>query len=182
MAPCNKFLARLVLSLTAISLFFVRSNGDKNLIKSVCSTADNVKFCISVFITDPRSESANVHGLALIAIQTALNKAQDTLDTKIYNLSKIITDPVNKQRLDVCRTDYTNAVANFKGAFGSTDKNAYWDAIDWVRKGANDVIDFQDIYQRKDLIAESPISAENNEIAIKSSAVILTVIDNLVRK
>ncbi|KAK0582932.1 hypothetical protein LWI29_031292 [Acer saccharum] len=179
--PCIKFFVSLVLSLAAVSHLFIHSNADTDLITNICNEADDVQYCLQLFLGDPRSETVDLHGLALIAIQTTINKIQDTLDMKISDLVREITDPVGKQRIGVCQSDYTKAVTTYKNVFQSTDKNAYQDAIDGLRQGSNDVVDCQDIYRTKDPIAESPLSAENIEISIKLTGVILTVIEYLIR-
>ncbi|TXG63253.1 hypothetical protein EZV62_010247 [Acer yangbiense] len=181
MSLCNKFFASLVFSLAAISLFFTHSNADSALITNICNGAGDVQYCLNLFSLDPRSVTVDVRGLALIAIQTTIIKIQDTLDTKISDLVRNITDPVGKQRIGVCQSDYMDAATKYTNVFQSTDKKAYQDAIDGLRIGSNDVIDCQNIYRRTDPIAESPISAENVEISIKLTGVILTVIEYLIR-
>ncbi|KAK1558328.1 hypothetical protein Q3G72_001114 [Acer saccharum] len=165
-----------------MSLFIIHSSADENLIKNICQQTSDNQYCTHLYFSDSRSYWVGVQGLALIAIQEIINKAQDTIHNRFPKLSKEITDPVGKQRLGVCETDYTNSVNNFNGAFQSTSKSDYWKAIDWIRKGANDVIDCQNIYKRESPIADSPISAVNNEIALKLSGILLTCIDNLLRR
>ncbi|KAI9181732.1 hypothetical protein LWI28_018011 [Acer negundo] len=165
-----------------MSLFIIHSSADENLIKNICIQTSDYQYCTNLYFSDNRSYRVGVQGLALIAIQATINKAQDTIYSRFPELSKKITDLVGKQRLGVCKTDYTNSENNFNGAFQSTSKSDYWKAIDWIRKGANDVIDCQDIYKRENPIADSPISDVNNEIALKLSGIILACIDNLLRR
>jgi pectinesterase inhibitor-like protein len=181
MSLCNKFFASLVFSLAAIFIFFTHSNADSALITNICNGADDVQYCRDLFLLDPRSDTVDGHGLALIAVQITINKIQDTLDTKISDFVRNTTDPVGKQRIGVCQSDYTNAVTKYTNVFQSTDKKAYQDAIDGLGIGSNDIVDCQNIYRRTEPIAESPISADNTEIAIKSTGVILTVIEYLIR-
>ncbi|KAI9181873.1 hypothetical protein LWI28_019524 [Acer negundo] len=177
----NKFFASLVFSLVVTSLFFTHSNANSALITNICNGADDFQYCHNLFFLDPRSVTVDVHGLALITVQTTIIKIQDTFDTKISDLVRNITDPVGKHRIGVCQSHYTDAATKYTNIFQSTDKKAYQDAIDGLRIGSYDVVNCQNVYRRKDLIAESPISAENIEIAIKLTRVILIVIEYLIR-
>ncbi|KAK3194345.1 hypothetical protein Dsin_025655 [Dipteronia sinensis] len=165
-----------------MSLFIIHSSADENLIKNICKQTSDYQYCTNLYFSDNRSYRVGVHGLALIAIQATIHKAQDTIYNRFPELTKKITDPVGKQSLGVCKTDYTNSVNNFNGAFQSTSKSDYWKAVDSIRKGANDVIDCQDIYKRKNPLADSLISAVNNEISLKLSGIILICINNLLRR
>ncbi|KAK2649742.1 hypothetical protein Ddye_017231 [Dipteronia dyeriana] len=140
-----------------MSLFIIHSSADEKLIKNICKQTSDYQYCTDLYFGDSRSLKVGVQGLALIAIQTTIIKVEDTINNRFPELSKKITDPVGKQRLGVCKTDYTNSLNNFSSAFQSTSKSDYWKAIDWIRKGANNVIDCQDIYKRKNPIADSPM-------------------------
>ncbi|KAK3194346.1 hypothetical protein Dsin_025656 [Dipteronia sinensis] len=171
-------------SLSPPSLSFLlttHSNADRALITNICNGASDVQYCVDLFTIDPGSVTVDAHGLALISIQTTFIKIQDTLDTKISDFVRNITDSVGKQRIGVCQSDYTDAATKYTNVFQSTEKKAYLDAIDELRIGSNDVVDCQNIYRTKDPIAESPVSTENIEIAIKLTGVILTVVEYLIR-
>ncbi|XVF32942.1 hypothetical protein REPUB_Repub17cG0126400 [Reevesia pubescens] len=75
---------------------------------------------------DPRSDTADLHGLALISISATATQIQNTLD-RILDLLKQVKDPLGKRRLWVCQSDYKTSLGKFNDSFSSTSRNAYWD-------------------------------------------------------
>lgn len=166
-----------IILLSIISFVCVQSaNGDAALIDDICSKSGFASYCHALFDLDPRSANADAHQLVLIALQAAEIKAQTTITENIASLWNVITDPVGRERLGVCQSDYIRAVGEFKNSFQSADKNAYADASDWMRKALFDITDCQSVYRRKDPIAESPISSINVEIILNMGSVLATAI------
>ncbi|KAJ6710639.1 PECTINESTERASE INHIBITOR-LIKE [Salix koriyanagi] len=146
------------------------------LVQSLCNESQDPDFCNRTLATDPRVEAANMDGLALISISLTIDQVQTTSDS-IASIRGQVSDPIGKQRIEVCQADYTDALRQFRGAFSSSDGKAYWDVIDRVRDGTNKVIDCENIYKR-DPIRASPISVDNHNV-IKLSELTLIIVDQI---
>ncbi|GLT38099.1 hypothetical protein SLA2020_123660 [Shorea laevis] len=160
------------------SVLFLRCNAvTEAMLNDICKQTEDPDFCINILRSDPRTDGADMHGLALISISLTSTLVQDTLN-KIPDILKGINDTVGEQRMWVCNSDYVGALAKFGDAFSSTSKRSYGDSINSIRDGTNSVIDCQNIYRRNDPIAESPLAAENMEV-FKLSGIMLTIISSL---
>lgn len=175
---CFSSLAIIFLTTTALS--FSGCHADPALIDSVCKQSMDYSFCATSFDEDPRSSAADLHHLGMIAISLTIIQIQDT-QVDIPDILHRLSDPLAKQRLSVCQNDYNGSLGNFQNSFISLSNHAYWDAINFVRDGTNQVIHCQNIYRMDGPIATPPIAAEDTNI-IKYSEIILIIIDRLLQK
>ncbi|KAM0944888.1 putative pectinesterase inhibitor domain-containing protein [Dioscorea sansibarensis] len=67
----------------------------------------NYDFCVSTFLRNPRSGSADTRGLASIAALTSVNQAYN-VKANINDLLRKSPDPATKSGLDQCMTLYTS--------------------------------------------------------------------------
>ncbi|KAK8711469.1 hypothetical protein V6N13_146751 [Hibiscus sabdariffa] len=170
-----------ILFLVSAFSTFNGCNAGIALIQSICKDSQDVQFCNTIFETDPRSATADLHGLALIAISNTILEIQDTLSRIPGILSQLRRNPLGKKRLIICQSDYNNSLKKFQSAFSSTSKNAYWDAINYIRDGTNVVIDCHNNYRRGGPIATSPINDDDLKV-FKLSEIILLVINRILVK
>ena len=173
---CFSFMAISFLATSSFS--FNVCHADKALIDSICKQSQDYNFCISTIGNDPRSEAADLHGLALISISLTVIQIQDTLG-RIPDILRQLTDPLGQQHLGVCQNDYSGSLENFQESFNSSSKHAYLDTINFVRDGTNQVIDCHNNYSRNGPKATSPIAVDDTNV-IKLSEIILLTIDPLI--
>ncbi|KAG6785003.1 hypothetical protein POTOM_010723 [Populus tomentosa] len=152
------------------------TKADAALVQSICKESQDPDFCNRTLAADPRVAAASMDGLAMLSILLTIDQLQTTSDN-IASIHGQTSDPVGKQRLGVCQTDYTDALGQFRRASSSSDARAYWDVIDRVRDGTNKVIDCENIYKR-DPISVSPITVDNHNV-IKLSELTLIIVDKI---
>ncbi|XP_039005629.1 pectinesterase inhibitor 5-like [Hibiscus syriacus] len=128
------------LTILFLACILIVCTANRALIDSIFRDSQDSNFCISIFENYPRSEKADLHGLALIATSNTIIQIQDTVSQIPAMLSQT-KDPLGKNRLMVCQSDYNKSHGKFQSTFSSTSRNAYWDAINNVRNGTNAVID-----------------------------------------
>ncbi|PON88727.1 Pectinesterase inhibitor domain containing protein [Trema orientale] len=152
------------------------------LVDYICKQAESYDFCFSILSGDVRTPSADIRGLALLSIALSIDQVSDTSDQKIPHLtfSHAAADHVDEHRMEVCKSDYGEALAMFRGAYVACSRRSYWEVIDWVKDGANKAIDCENIYRRHDPIRVSPISGDNHKL-IRLAEITLIVIDALLR-
>ncbi|GMY17103.1 pectinesterase inhibitor 5-like [Fagus crenata] len=146
-----------LLPLIATSLFFQVSNAtfevkaDQALIDSICEQTQDVDFCKSTFNADPRTPAADRDGLGLLSIAINIDVVQATIDDTIPKIVKTLTDPVDKQRIQVCLTDYNDALVILKSAYKASN-------------AANKIVDCDGAYRKSPPIREPPITGENDKV------------------
>ncbi|OVA16684.1 Pectinesterase inhibitor domain [Macleaya cordata] len=80
--------------------------ADSNaLVNQICLKTDNPSFCITVLNSNPGTASADLQGLATIAINLALNNATDT-SNYISSLLVNSTDNEQKDQFTHCKDSY----------------------------------------------------------------------------
>ncbi|XVF55312.1 hypothetical protein PTKIN_Ptkin06aG0027100 [Pterospermum kingtungense] len=169
-----------IIFLATFAFSFNGCHADRALIDSVCRQSQDYSFCTTNLISDPRAVNTDLHGLALVSISLTVAQIQDTLG-RISNIQRRITNPLGKKRIRVCQNDYKASLGNFQNSFSSTSKNAYWDTINFVRDGTNQVIHCHNIYRMNGPIATSPIARDDTKV-IKYSEIILIIVDRLIPK
>ncbi|XP_048320614.1 pectinesterase inhibitor 5 [Ziziphus jujuba] len=155
--------------------------ADTQLVDSICKQAESYEFCSSTLNGDLRSERADLHGLAIISIAETIAQIRVVFDERIPEIIRhqvSISNPIDKQRIKDCQSDYNGALHNFLGAYRSSSGRSYWEVIDWVRDGANEAIHCEDIYRWHDPLTVCPISAENHNV-IKLAEIVLIVVQSL---
>ncbi|KAG4138441.1 hypothetical protein ERO13_D07G134300v2 [Gossypium hirsutum] len=154
--------------------------ADIALIKSICKQSQDYDFCMTSLGTDPRSETTDVRGLAMVSASLAVIQIQDTLGC-IPDIIKQTTDPVAVRRLGVCENDYDGLLGNFQNAFRATSNNAFQDTVKFVRDGAKQVADCHDIFRKDGPIATSPIEGDDVKV-FKLAELVLIAIYRLIPK
>ncbi|KAE8676673.1 Pentatricopeptide repeat superfamily protein isoform 1 [Hibiscus syriacus] len=176
---CSPSMAATILLLTVCSSF----NGggaDQALIESICKQSQDYAFCMNTLGSDPRSDTADLRGLAMISSSLSIIQIQDTL-RRLPDIIKQSTDRLTIQRLEVCQSDYDGSLANFQSASNATSNNAFYDTIDFVRNGTNRVIDCHNIFRKDGPIAISPIAGDDINV-FKLGELVLIAIDGLIHK
>lgn len=97
---------------------------NNDLLNTVCSTTQNPSFCLKALKSDPRSATADVHGLAKISIDMARAIAVRTFGF-IGSLDKRETNPQLKKRYALCSVSYDNAIGYAEAAEGSLGTQDY---------------------------------------------------------
>ncbi|KAK5818793.1 pectinesterase inhibitor 5-like [Gossypium arboreum] len=154
--------------------------ADVALIKSICKQSQDYDFCMTSLGTDPRSETTDVRGLAMVSASLAVIQIQDTLG-RIPDIIKQTTDPVAVRRLGVCENDYDGLLGNFQNAFRATSNNAFQDTVKFVRDGEKQVADCHNIFRKDGPIATSPIEGDDVKV-FKLAELVLIAIYRLIPK
>eukprot|EP00257_Ricinus_communis_P014611 XP_015572324.1 pectinesterase inhibitor 5 [Ricinus communis] len=158
-------------------IFLIETKGDQALIEDICRQTQDYSFCMSSFNGDLRSGTADIYGLATLSTIFSLEKARDTLE-RINGMVNGTSDPVGKNRIVLCQSDYRQASEMFQQAFSSSSVRSYWDVINYTREGFNRVVDCENVYRRDDPIAVCPVSKDNHEI-FKLTEITLLIISRL---
>ncbi|KAB2074253.1 hypothetical protein ES319_A07G141300v1 [Gossypium barbadense] len=154
--------------------------ADVALIKSICKQSQDYDFCMRSLGTDPRSETTDVRGLAMVSASLAVIQIQDTLG-RIPDIIKQTTDPVAVRRLGVCENDYDGLLGNFQNAFRATSNNAFQDTVKFVRDGEKQVADCHNIFRKDGPFATSPIEGDDVKV-FKLAELVLIAIYRLIPK
>ena len=159
-----------LLPLIATSLFFQVSNAtfevkaDQALIDSICEQTRDVDFCKSTFNADPRTIAVDLYGLALLSIAINMDGVRATIDDTIPKILKTLTDPVDKERIQDCLTDYNDALVKLKAAWMASSERNYKEVIGLITDAANKMVDCDGAYRKSPPIREPPISGENDKV------------------
>lgn len=159
---------------------FHATKADTVLVDSICKQAESYEFCSSTLNGDLRSARADLHGLAIISIAETIAQIRVTFDDRIPEImiKNQVRNPIDKQRIKDCQSDYNGALHSFLGAYASSSRRSYWEVIDWVRDGANGAIHCEDVYRWHDPVTVCPISAQNHNV-VKLAEIILIVVHSL---
>lgn len=93
----------------------IEVKADLAQLDNICKQSEDYNFCFSILNEDPRFAAADQHGLAVLSVAINLDIVQATSD-RIVEILKNISDPVDKQRIEVCQSDYRDALEKFRGA------------------------------------------------------------------
>jgi pectinesterase inhibitor-like protein len=94
------------------SLGMVRADLDvPDLVDVTCSKTYSPVFCTSTLRADPGSASADLKGLALIMLHAVQNRTNETFGHVEYLIGQT-SDPVIKEMLNGCRTEYGDSAFN----------------------------------------------------------------------
>uniref|UniRef100_A0A2N9J9M3 Pectinesterase inhibitor domain-containing protein n=1 Tax=Fagus sylvatica TaxID=28930 RepID=A0A2N9J9M3_FAGSY len=171
-----------LLPLIATSLFFQVSNAtfevkaDQALIDSICEQTQDVDFCKSTFNANPRTPAADRDGLVVLSIAINIDVVQATINDTIPEIVKTLIDPIDKQRIQVCLTDYNDALVTLIAAFTASSEKNYKEVIGLVTDAANKIVDCDGAYRKSPPIREPPISGENDKVT-KLTDITYVIID-----
>ncbi|XP_020093035.1 putative invertase inhibitor [Ananas comosus] len=87
-------------------------------------SAVSLQHCISALGSDPRSHSADLHGLAAVAVKLAIDHATST-ESKIDDLIDLEPTPSVKERLSSCLEVYSDAVDSLRNALDNLNARLY---------------------------------------------------------
>ncbi|KAK3029623.1 hypothetical protein RJ639_037940 [Escallonia herrerae] len=148
---------------------------DGDLIAKSCEQTEYPDTCVSDLRADPRSSNADVAGLAQIMLDLSVAKAKDIL-SRIRQLSTGTTDPVLKQYLDGCITQYNSAVPKFlSDAIADLQAKNYPFARTNAGYADTGALNCQSSFRGPPEQRKSPITGENeamHEVAEISAALI----------
>ncbi|XP_022760929.1 cell wall / vacuolar inhibitor of fructosidase 1-like [Durio zibethinus] len=103
----SKIISIVIIQAVISFTFFPLSYSDNNLIETTCKKTPFFDLCVSTLKSDPRSSTADVAGLALIAADSVKAKALATLN-QVTGLIKSATDPKLLKALNHCFDSYNN--------------------------------------------------------------------------
>lgn len=86
-----------------------------DLVRKICPRTANLDLCLKIFKADPRSATADVKGLALIAINALEASANQTLDTLGSLVNSTPASPL-KDRYQTCVGNYNAVISNLETA------------------------------------------------------------------
>lgn len=128
MAP---FIAPHLLSLLFYSSLLLPVEGDATLIDYACSKTTNPKFCATVFTLDRRSATADMRGLAKIALlhgQAVASEAEVAVTKMLQNATRNGGETRWIVGLTGCKYAYVSAAKSFVDAIEKLAAEAYSDA------------------------------------------------------
>ncbi|KAG5560848.1 hypothetical protein RHGRI_004007 [Rhododendron griersonianum] len=142
-----------------------------DLIADTCKKTDYPELCISTLRSDPLSKTADVEGLARIVLKVLLVKVNATLN-RANDLSKESEDPVVKECLNVCASQYDDAIYD---EIPEAIENLSKFAADEVIVGA---LTCEDTFNEEPNVRKSPLTADNNML-IQLASVAYKIIASL---
>ncbi|CAK9187600.1 unnamed protein product [Ilex paraguariensis] len=153
----------LLITLFFISPFGCRPNTTEAasgpLVTRVCRQAENPNFCFKSLGSDPRTETANLAGLAQIAIDLAIYNATGT-SVKIHSLTLGTHDPRLRARYNKCAEYYQSAGDNFQEAKNAL-KSGDYSAVNVMATGSYDnAIDCENTFKQPPAYP-SPLTNDN---------------------
>ncbi|GMY17102.1 pectinesterase inhibitor 5-like [Fagus crenata] len=101
---------------------------------------------------------ADRDGLVVLSIAINIDVVQATINDTIPEIVKTLIDPVDKQRIQVCLTDYNDALVTLIAAFTASSEKNYKEVIGLVTEAANKIVDCDGAYRKSPPIREPPIS------------------------
>ncbi|KAL5713143.1 hypothetical protein ACHQM5_015248 [Ranunculus cassubicifolius] len=140
------FLLPLILSTTQISANAPAAGKDH--IAQACDNAVNEQLCIDTLRADPTSKTADVPGLAAIAIKLAVSNAT-AITEKIKQLLPTITDTFEKGCLKTCEENYLAATEQLDDTLAAIKSKGYKDATTWIQAAMTDSESCEECYEAK---------------------------------
>lgn len=171
--------------LSVIQIFFVAATLlchpshaiGQDQVNKICHQSEDFGFCFNIVGSDPRIPAANLEGVCGIVVSKILDQVSET-SGKIPGLLQGLTDPVDKQRMTVCRANYTAADGEFKKAWNAATSRDFAGVLNWIQQGTGQVINCENIYRRNSPVRESPLTVDNHNI-IKLAGITLIVLGML---
>ncbi|XP_021911561.1 pectinesterase inhibitor-like [Carica papaya] len=146
---------------------------DKATLDQICVQTKDEIFCDSVLGSDPRTRTADMKGMALIAISLSIIQINE-VTTLIPELLSGTTDPVAKQRLQTCNSDYEAALVKFQEAYRSAGAASYSDVINSARDGVDKTTQCENRYKTSP-VGSSPLSQRNQNMINLSEIISIIV-------
>ncbi|KAF6176724.1 hypothetical protein GIB67_031535 [Kingdonia uniflora] len=134
----------------SITLCFILQShqvyGD--LITGTCEHALYKDLCVTSLKSDPLSESADLKGLASIALSLA-TKHTTNMAYHIAELLNDTTDPFIQQSLTDCSESYMDAIDQLEDSAAALDTGAYNDVNMWVSAAMTDAHSCDDLFTQQ---------------------------------
>lgn len=102
-----------------------------DLISQTCAATRFKDVCMKTFSADPSSKSADIHGLARIALNAAAKKSK-SIQSKVAKLQAKATDRYVVQALKDCAENYDSANEQLADSLTAIEKKRYNDVNTWV--------------------------------------------------
>lgn len=132
-----------------------------DLIAKVCMHSAHKDICIASLESEPASQKADLHGLALIALRLATSNATDTSTYIIQSLKNATIDPVIEQCLSDCSEHYLGATEQLDDSLAALTARGYGDVNTWVKAAIADAQACEDGFKEQG-VNSSVLSHRNN--------------------
>ncbi|KAM7466527.1 hypothetical protein LguiB_014089 [Lonicera macranthoides] len=139
--------------------FATKSFKKDDLVEQVCKTTMDPSLCESTLRSNPRSSSSDVKGLAHIMLEVSLSKGSDNF-AQVKKLVGNATDPIAKQCLDVCVTEYDLLIDDVNEAIHYLESNSFKEANGHAGWAADEAETCEDCFI--ELKHPSPLTDRNN--------------------
>ncbi|KAI8522649.1 hypothetical protein RHMOL_Rhmol13G0012700 [Rhododendron molle] len=114
-------------------------NATSNLIEKACSGSRNQAFCLSVLKSDPGSKTADLKGLAFIALQAASKNATKTSVKIQLWLNDTEAEPTLDDALRACDQAYIDVVDQIGDSVNALVSGANGDVQTWMKAAVADI-------------------------------------------
>lgn len=114
-------------------------NTTSNLIEKACSGSRNKAFCLSVLKSDPGSKTADLKGLAFIALQAASKNATKTSVKIQLWLNDTEAEPALDDALSACDQAYIDVVDQIGDSVNALVSGANGDVQTWMKAAVADI-------------------------------------------
>ncbi|XP_058219741.1 pectinesterase inhibitor-like [Rhododendron vialii] len=167
---CSTSSSSLLVSLLVVLLLAGSSSQSpsvkkpSDLVSKICLRTANRDLCLKIFEADPRSATADIKGLVLIAIDALEASANQTLDTLGSLVNSTPASPL-KDRFQTCVGNYNAVISNLETAKKVLLSPNYKSAFTPADNAQKNIQSCQTIFL---LSPELTIPAELNDLAHKS--------------
>lgn len=114
-------------------------NATSSLIEKACSGSRNKAFCLSVLKSDPGSKTADLKGLAFIALQAASKNATKTSVKIQLWLNDTEAEPALDDALRACDQAYIDVVDQIGDSVNALVSGANGDVQTWMKAAVADI-------------------------------------------
>ncbi|KAL5698587.1 hypothetical protein ACHQM5_029605 [Ranunculus cassubicifolius] len=142
--------------------------GEEDLIATTCGHTLYVDLCLSSLREDPRSETADLKGLAKIALDISLVNATKMIShltqLKSQNDTSLPFDSFFSSCMDDCIDEYQEAAGNLEDANDALEKNSLATVDSLITAAMTDSDTCEDGFGDKEEM-ESPLTEKNREFS-----------------
>ncbi|XP_072995212.1 putative invertase inhibitor [Typha latifolia] len=117
-------------------------------------------YCVSSLNSDPRSRSADLHGLAVLATKMAIDHVAST-ESKIDELMDLEATPTIKGGFNACLEVYSDAVDRLRDALDNLNSRLYAKAVELLAKALRASEDCQEVFRGAE--AAPPVMVEDRD-------------------
>ncbi|GMN52912.1 hypothetical protein TIFTF001_022057 [Ficus carica] len=143
--------------------FAFTSTCKEDLVSTTCKKTLYFNLCISSLRSDPRSESSDLDGLAVIALNLSIAKGVDTLSYINYLKSELASNgsPLMSSYLGDCLAVYSDAVQNLQDSVQALNDKSFDTLRSFVSAAMTDSETCEDGFKEVMGSMSSPLSEQN---------------------